>query len=128
MDLSDGQMRVAIVGSRRRADRSAVEACVAELPKGSVVVSGGCRGVDRWAAEAARLRGLDVAEHKPELDAARSRGEAARRYYERNQRVVDDCDRMIAFPAADRPNGAKGGGTEDTIRRAIAAGKCVQLR
>lgn len=115
--------RVAIVGSRRRTDRAAVEAAVAELPEGTVVVSGGAPGVDRWAEGAARARGLRVAIHRPERGPVRSYGEAARRYHDRNQVIVDDCDRVIAFPAEDRT-----GGTEDAIRRAQKAGKPVELR
>ncbi|MGE0714089.1 MAG: SLOG family protein [Alphaproteobacteria bacterium] len=115
--------RVAVVGSRRRADRDAVEAAVAELPEGSIVVSGGCRGVDAWAEAAARARGLDVVILLPDTSGVRNRGEAAGRYHERNQRVVDACDRVIAFPSSDRT-----GGTEDTIRRAARAGKPVELR
>jgi hypothetical protein len=34
-------MKAAIVGSRRRSDRDAVEAIVAALPIGTIVVSGG---------------------------------------------------------------------------------------
>ena len=116
-------MRVAIVGSRRRTDREAVEAYVATLPADAAVVTGGARGPDRWAEAAARARGLAVAIHRPMLDGVRSRGEAARRLYERNQRVVDDCDRVVAFVAPDRR-----GGTEDTIRRAGRAGKPVEIR
>lgn len=96
---------------------------MAELPAGAVVVSGGCRGVDSWAADAARRRGLQVVEHLPDLDGVRNRGEAAGRYYARNQQIVDDCDRVIAFPSADRS-----GGTEDAIRRAEKAGKPIDLR
>lgn len=117
-------MRVAIVGSRRRTDRAAVEAAVAELPIGTVVVSGGATGPDTWAAEAARVRGYAVVVHRPDLpDGLRGRWDAARRYYARNQAIVDDCDRLIAFPAPDRK-----GGTEDTIRRALCAGKPLDIR
>lgn len=122
-------MRVAIVGSRRRTDRATVEAAVAELPPYgpdgvTVVVSGGAKGPDTWAAEAARAQGYPVVVHRPDLlDGLRGRWDAAQRYYARNQRVVDDCDRVIAFPAADRS-----GGTEDTIRRAVKAGKPVEIR
>lgn len=116
-------MRIAIVGSRRRTDRDAVQACVGALPADAVIVSGGCEGPDLWAEEAARALDRAVAVHRPDLVGVRNRGEAARRYYERNQRIVDDCDRVIAFVAADRT-----GGTEDTIRRARRAGKPVELR
>ncbi len=51
-------MRVAIVGSRECQDRHSVEAYVARLPAGAIVISGGARGVDTWAADAAHARGL----------------------------------------------------------------------
>lgn len=93
---------------------------MAGLAAADVVVSGGCRGVDSWAVSAAKARGLAVAVHRPQLGGVRCRGEAAGRYYHRNQVVIDDCDRVIAFPSPDRT-----GGTEDTIRRAERAGKPV---
>ena len=93
------------------------------LPPDTIVISGGATGPDSWAVEAAMLRGLATIEHRPDLDGIRSRGEAARRYHERNQRVVDNADRLIAFVAPDRK-----GGAEDTIRRAQRAGKPVEIR
>jgi hypothetical protein len=48
---------------------------------------------------------------------------ASRRALLRNQRIVDDSDLIIAFIAPDRT-----GGTEDTIRRAMRAGKPVEVR
>jgi len=96
---------------------------VGSLPAGTMVVSGGCRGVDSWAAEAARARGLAVVEHLPDLDGVRNRGEVARRHHERNKRIVDDADRVLAFVSADRK-----GGTENTISHAITTGKPVEIR
>jgi len=116
-------MRVAIVGSRRRVDREAVVAVVNELAEGTVVISGGCVGPDQWAVAQARARGLPVEEFVPDTAGCRQRFEFTRRYYERNQRVVDACDRVVAFVAPDRT-----GGTEDTIRRALKAGKPVEIR
>ena len=116
-------MRVGIVGSRRRTDRETIEAAVAGLPVGAVVVTGGAAGPDGWAEHAARARGLEVVVYRPDLDRVRAQWEAAERYYARNQRFVDDADRIIAFPAPDRT-----GGTENTIRRALRAGKPVELR
>lgn len=95
---------------------------VASLSAGTVVVSGGCRGVDSWAAEVARARGLAVVEHLPDLDGVRSRGEVARRHHERNRRIVDDADIVLAFVSADRK-----GGTENTISHALATGKPVEI-
>lgn len=115
-------MRIAIIGSRHRQDRLTVEQFVAGLPPDTTVVSGGCRGVDTWAEQAARRRGLPVAVHRPDLTGTRCHGEIARRYHARNQDVVDDADRVVALVAPDRR-----GGTEDTIRRAQRAGKGVTI-
>ena len=116
-------MRIGVVGSRRRTDREAVEACIAEFAPETVIVTGGAREPDRWAEQAARRRGLGVVVHKPDLAGAFTRWRAADRYYARNQRIVNDSDRIIAFIAPDRT-----GGTEDTIRRAEHAGKPVDVR
>lgn len=116
-------MKVAIVGSRRRTDREAVIAAVNALPVGTIVVSGGCAGPDQWAAEAAEARGLTVREHLPKTEGCRQRFEFTKANYARNQAIVDDCDRVIAFVDASRK-----GGTEDTIRRANKAGRPVDLR
>jgi len=116
-------MRIGVVGSRRRTDREAVEACIAELAPETVVVTGGARGPDRWAEQAARRRGLGVAVHKPNLVGAHTRWQATKRYYARNQAIVDESAGIIAFVAPDCT-----GGTEDTIRRAERAGKPVEVR
>jgi len=115
-------MRIGVVGSRRRTNRQAVEACIAELSPETVVVTGGAEGPDQWAEAAARARGLAVV-HRPDLQGVKVYYQAAQRHYDRNQRIIDDCDRVIAFVAADRK-----GGTEDTIRRAERAGKPVEVR
>jgi hypothetical protein len=97
--------RIGIIGSRRRSDRG--EACIAELAPDTVVVTGGARGPDRWAEEAARARGLGVVVHEPDLGGTNTRWQATRRYYARNQAIVNDSDRIIAFVAPDRTGGAE---------------------
>ncbi len=116
-------MRIGVVGSRRRTDREAVEACISELAPATVVVTGGAKGPDQWAEAAARARGLTVVVHRPDLQSVRVYYQAAQRHYDRNQRIIDDCDQIIAFVASDRT-----GGTEDTIRRAERTGKPVEVR
>jgi hypothetical protein len=110
-----------IVGSRRRTDRQTIEATFAKLSLGTVVATGGAEGPDNWAEHAARARDLEVVVLRPDLYGVRTWWGAAQRHYARNQRIVDDAVRIIAFPASDRP-----GGTEDTIRRAVRAGKLVE--
>jgi len=115
--------RIGIVGSRRWLDRNAIVEIVASLPPDCIVVSGGAAGPDSWAVAAARRRGLQVREHLPEHpDKHAPRWAFTRAYHARNQSIVDDVDRLIAFVASDRK-----GGTEDTIKRARRAGKPVEL-
>lgn len=115
-------MRIGIIGSRRRTDREAIEAYIAQLATDTVVITGGAQGPDQWAERAAQTRGLTVVVHKPNLDGALTRWQMAERYYARNQAIVVDSDSIVAFVAPDRT-----GGTEDTIRRAKRAGKPVEV-
>jgi hypothetical protein len=107
-------LKVGIVGSRRRLDRKAVEELVASLPLDTIIISGGCRGVDSWAAEAGRDRGLEVIEYFPELPTKNSpRWQYTKAYYNRNAQIAADSDILYAFVSKDRT-----GGTENTIKHA----------
>src|SRR4051812_41664057 len=114
--------RIGIVGSRSREDRETVERLVASLPAGTVVVSGGAKGPDTWAEDAAKQHGLETLIFRPDLDGVRSQGMATRRYHARNQQIVDAADELVALVAVQRK-----GGTEDTIRRAERKGIPVTL-
>lgn len=123
MGLADGAvcMRVAIVGARTFPHLEFVRAFVQELPRGVTVVTGGARGVDQAAAEAAKEAGLPVEVILPELEGCTKHYEMTRAYYARNQKIVDRSDLVIAF--THKPTG----GTWDTIRRAVRAGKPVKI-
>lgn len=116
-------MKVGIVGARVRTDEHAIREYVRALPANTVVVSGGADGPDTWAVDEARRCGLEVMVCLPDLGGVRSRGEAAQRYFERNERIVRECDRVVAFVAP-----ARKGGTENTIRHARRLGRPVELR
>ena len=103
--------KVGIVGSRRRIDRESVVALVNALPAGTIVVSGGCVGVDSWAVEAAKARGLKYIEHLPKLKPGMAWYEKTKEYYARNELIVLDSDVVAAFVSPDRK-----GGTENTIK------------
>ena len=92
-----------------------------ELPQGVTVVSGGARGVDQAAAEAAREHGLPVMEILPDLDGCQQRHDFTKAYYARNQRLVEQADLLVAFTEKLR------GGTWDTIKRARRLGKPVKV-
>jgi hypothetical protein len=50
--------RVAVVGSRNFSNLSAVCKFISQLPKGCTVISGGARGVDQLAEDAAKEQGI----------------------------------------------------------------------
>lgn len=109
------KLRIAIVGSRRRLDKEKVELLVNELPENTIVISGGCDGVDTWAVDAAKKRGLEYIEYEPKkLDSNASYFEVVQTYYDRNFLIAEDAiDGVFAFPSSDRK-----GGTENTLKHA----------
>lgn len=91
---------------------------VNSLPDVDVVVSGRARGVDKEAASTARKRGLLVVEFIPDWDHPKGKRFAA---FERNQKIVDNCDRLVAFHYGDS------NGTADTIAKARLKGMPVEV-
>jgi len=85
-------MRVAIVGSRVYPRPFEVWRYVFDLPDGDVVVSGGAAGVDTMAVRAAQSRGMHHVVFPADWQRfGRSAG------YRRNQEIVANCDRVVAF-------------------------------
>lgn len=107
--------RYAFVGSRDwRGDYAVIDQCIQDLPNGSVVVSGGAKGVDAYAESGARAAGLLVVVHPADWDRyGKSAGPR------RNALIVADCDVLLAFWDG------KSRGTADSILKAHAAGKAV---
>lgn len=111
-------MRVAIVGSRDYpgVPHEVVHYVYHRLTEDDVVVSGGARGVDTSAANAARARGLKVVVHEARWgEFGRGAG------YRRNRTIVEDCDRLVAFwDGSSR-------GTKHSIDLAHQAGKPTEV-
>ncbi|MBW2609936.1 MAG: hypothetical protein JRC68_06300 [Deltaproteobacteria bacterium] len=113
-------MKIGIVGSREYKNREVVYDLVKSFDQGDIIISGGCCGVDTWAEDMSKKIGLSRIIHEPNLAGVRNRGEAARRYFERNKLIAQDCDVLHAFVSPDRK-----GGTENTISHAVKLGKPV---
>lgn len=109
-------MRIAIVGSRDYPRWDVIRKYIATLPAGTVVVSGGARGVDSVAVKDAQLRGLEVRVYPADWE---NLGKGAG--FVRNQQIVDDADKVVAFWDE------KSRGTMDTVARAKKAGKPVTI-
>jgi predicted Rossmann fold nucleotide-binding protein DprA/Smf involved in DNA uptake len=114
---------IGIIGSRRRYDKDSVFKLVDCLPLDCVVVSGGCRGVDTWAEIRAKQRGLKTLVFRPDLSNIKNRYDMIQRYYERNKKIAQHSDVIVAFVAPDRR-----GGTENTIKWAKMFGKKVVIK
>jgi len=108
--------RVAIVGSRTWADPTLILSMVASLPRDTVIVSGGAKGVDTFAVSAAKQYGLMWIIVYPNWDAF---GKAAGPL--RNVVIVDISDRGIAFWDG------KSRGTKNTIDLFNEAGKPIEI-
>ena len=85
-------MKIAIVGSRDFPDLEVVKEYVRGLPEGTVVISGGARGVDSTAEAEARLCGLEVISFVPDWN---KHGKKAG--FLRNVDIVEACDKLVAF-------------------------------
>ena len=116
-------MNIGIVGSRRWKNREDIEGLVNTLAADTTVVSGGARGVDTWATQAARKRGLKVVEFLPESQPNGSpKWKYTQAYYARNRQIAEYSDVIYAFVASDRK-----GGTENTIKHANEIGTPVNI-
>lgn len=109
-------MRVAIVGSREYEKLDQVEKYVNELPADAIVVSGGARGVDRAAENAAKRRGLQTLIF-PALWGTYGK----RAGFLRNRQIVEAADKVVAFWDGFSA------GTLSTIKLAQEAKKPVEV-
>ena len=115
--------KVGIVGSRRRQDYCNIWELVDTFSKDTIVVSGVCKGPDKWATDHAKLKGLKIVEYLPDLPKSGSpRYEFTKAYYARNKQIAEDVDVLYAFAAPDRK-----GGTENTIEYAKKFNKEVHI-
>lgn len=112
-------MRVAIVGSRTFTDERMVRQIVARLQERHeelTIVSGGARGVDTFAAQAAMDRGVRVQVFPAEWDRYGKRAG-----YLRNVTIVENADMVIALFAP----GPRSKGTSHTVNIAREQHKTV---
>lgn len=111
-------MKIAIVGTRSASDYEAWKNVVLEfLPKNtSMIVSGGAKGIDTFAARLAKEMGLPLLEFKPDY---RKYGRGAPLV--RNTEVVNASDYVLAFPSKDSR------GTLDAIAKARNARKILRV-
>ena len=107
-------MRVAVVGGRDRNDFGFIKGVLdAFVKQDDVIVSGGAVGVDSFAEEYARKRGIKTSVFRPTYD----NPSIVKPELARNKMIVIDSDIVLAFPADNSK------GTWNTIQHAKLAGK-----
>jgi hypothetical protein len=109
-------MKIAIVGSREYRDLGHVVRYVKSLPKDTVVISGGARGVDNVAANTARDCGLEVVIFPALWHIYGNQAGVIR-----NGEIVDLADKVVAF------HDGVSKGTLDTIKKAKLAKKPLEI-
>ena len=107
---------IGVVGARKFNDRKAVEELVVSLPKDSIIVTSGCKGVCTWAKTKAEEKNLETLVYTPDLSNIRSRFEILKRYYQRNRELIERCDFVHAFISKE---GGYSGGTRFEIEYAV---------
>jgi len=108
--------KIAIVGSRDFLDLNLIKEFVTTLPKDTVIISGGARGVDSTAEVAAAENGLETKIFYPEWE---KYGKSAG--FIRNKQIVDEADEVYAFWDG------KSRGTKNTIDTARKDNKVVVI-
>jgi hypothetical protein len=125
-ELVGEKMKIAIVGSRGFPRPKVVNDFVNLLPADTTIISGRGNGVDTWAEEAAKKRGLGAeiypvdTRDMPNENPAR-RIEFTKRAYARNQVIAEECELMVAFWDGSS------GGTKDVMARARKRGVVVTV-
>lgn len=113
-------IKVAIVGSRGWTDFDAIWEYVQRLPRGTVVISGGARGVDEAAERYARTWGYVTVTVRPAWR-ARNGHVDMRAGFRRNRVIVELSDRVVAFWDGQSR------GTANTVAWARKLGKPVEV-
>lgn len=110
---------VGIVGSRDFpiSQQQLIIDYVNQLPAGTTVVSGGARGVDTWAEEAAKARGLPTVVFLPKwIENGKLNKRAG---FIRNEKIVAASDEIVSFWDG------KSKGAQNTMHKARSVNKPV---
>lgn len=114
--------RLAIIGSRSYAALQEVWTYVMQLPLSTIIISGGASGVDSKAEECARSRRMSRGVHEPLRWTGQTKGEYAAECLKRNVKIINACDRVVAFREA-----GKSRGTDHALRYARKIGKPYEV-
>lgn len=102
-------MKLGIIGSRKRSCPDLIRLEI-QRRSPSEVISGGAEGIDSEAEFVAKSLSVPVRVIRPEYGERKTRAEAMAAIRKRNEKIVNECDVLLAFPSETRT-----GGTERVI-------------
>ena len=110
-------VKIAVVGNQDGWEYKTVKRILDQLQvsQEDTLLSGGARGVDTFAQEYAREKGMSIIIHYPKPNLP-----SPERYFQRNRQIAEECDWMVAF---DKKSGRAG--TKNTIAFAKRFNKVV---
>jgi len=73
-----------------------------KITKNDIIISGGSAGIDSYAQEFAEEKGCQIRIIYPDPEIS-----APQKYFYRNERIAEMCDKMIAFDKGDENSGTK---------------------
>lgn len=113
------KQNIAVVGNREGWSYPDVARCLdnMDITKEATIITGGAEGVDFFAQQYAKSKGLSVMVIYPN-----PKEPSPKRYFDRNGVIAAMCDFLIAF---DKKEGASG--TKNTIANVKKEGKAVFL-
>lgn len=102
-------VKLGIIGSRKRSCPDLIRLEIQNRCP-SEVISGGAEGIDSEAEFVAKSLSVPVRVIRPEYGSRKTRAEAMAAIRKRNEKIVNECDILLAFPSENRT-----GGTERVI-------------
>lgn len=85
-------MKIACIGSRSWTDYSFILGKIEDLPRDTIIISGGAKGADSYAEKAAKICGLKTKIYHPDWDMFGKKAGLIR-----NEHIIKNCDSVIAF-------------------------------
>lgn len=113
------KQKVGVVGNRKGWTYEFVKKKLEELDvdHDALIISGGADGIDTYAQMYAKEKGCSILIHYPKAHLP-----SPERYYERNKRIAEDSDFLVAFDWKDGRSG-----TKNTISCAKKLNKAIFL-
>lgn len=111
-------MNIGVVGNRIGWNYNSIKSFLKnKINKNDTIISGGAIGVDSFAQQFAKEMGIKILIIYPDPNVP-----SPNKYYNRNQKIVNHSEKLIAFQIASKKSG-----TQSTINRARKRGLDIEI-